>query len=150
MRTLRESFQNAAAGLRYVWLTERNMRIHLAAGALVLALSILGSIPAWKTLFVLSAILAVTLSEVINTALESLVDLSTNEYHPLAARCKDVAAGAVLIATLYAVLVGMAVFVPELPSLAGNLVLAVDEKPLATSLSAMLVAVLWYEALARR
>ncbi|MGE5542155.1 MAG: diacylglycerol kinase family protein, partial [Bacillota bacterium] len=95
MHTVTESFRNAVAGLAYVWATERNMRLHFAAGALALALAVLGRLPLTKTLFVLSAVLVVILSEVVNTAIESLVDLSTTEHHPLAARCKDIAAGAV-------------------------------------------------------
>ncbi|MGE5485625.1 MAG: diacylglycerol kinase family protein [Ignavibacteriales bacterium] len=150
MRTLAESFRNAIAGLAYVWTTERNMRLHFAVGALALALAVLGRLPLAKTLFVLSAILVVILSEVVNTAIESLVDLSTTEYHPLAARCKDIAAGAVLLGAGYAALVGLAVFVPELPSLAGNIALSARERPLSAGLWGVLVAVSSYEALARR
>ncbi len=150
MRTLPESFKNAVSGLTYIWLTERNMRIHLATGATALGLAFLGRISLVKSLFVLSAILVVILSEVVNTAIESLVDLSTTEYHPLAAKCKDIAAGAVLLGACYAVLVGLAVFVPEFPSLAGNIVLSISERPLSAGFWTVLVAALWYEALARR
>jgi diacylglycerol kinase len=124
------------------------MRVHAATGALVSAAAWLGGLPTQSILFVLSAVAAVIFAEIVNTAIESLVDLSTREFHPLAARCKDMAAGAVLVAALYAAVVGLVVFLPELPSVVGNLAAAVESRPLAVGLAAVVVAILWREALA--
>jgi diacylglycerol kinase (ATP) len=66
---------------------------------------------------VVLAIGAVWTAEAFNTALEALVDLASPENHPLAARAKDVAAGAVLCASISAVVVGAIVFLPKLATL---------------------------------
>jgi len=128
-RRLLESFRDAVSGVWYVWRTERNMRIHSVAALLAVEICYFGGIPAEGMLFTLSAVFAVLVMEMINTALEALVDLATEEYHPLAKKCKDVAAGAVLAASAYAMAVGVLVFLPNLGTIWANITIAARENP---------------------
>lgn len=109
-RTLWESFFYAISGIIYVLKTQRNMRIHFAAAVLILILSWLLKLNTLELLVVSVTITLVIAAEMINTAIETVVDMLTQEYHPLAAVAKNVAAGAVLISALNAILVGYCIF----------------------------------------
>lgn len=106
------AFKCAWDGIAYAVRSQRNMKIHLViavvAVALGLALGIDG--PSWAA--VLLCVAAVFAAECVNTAVESVVDLVSPEYHELARRAKDCAAGAVLIFALVAVVVACVVFLP--------------------------------------
>lgn len=112
--TLLESFRFASAGVFYVIRTQRNFRIHLVVTFCVVALGIwLGLSPdAWSMLFL--TIGRVLIAEMFNTAAETLVDLASPDYHPLAKLVKDLAAGAVLLSALIAVVVGLLLLGPSL------------------------------------
>ena len=105
------AFGYAFAGLGTAWRTQRNVRIHgLIALAVVVAGAVLRLPPlAWAA--VALAIALVVAAELLNTAIEAVVDLVSPEEHHLAKRAKDVAASAVLVAALGAVAVGVCVLV---------------------------------------
>ncbi len=111
------SFADALQGLLYAFRSERNLVIHCFATAAVLAASFMLQINRIELLFVLSAIFLVIISEMFNTALEAAVDLKTTKQHPLARTAKSVAAGAVLCAVLYALLVAWLVFAEKIRGL---------------------------------
>jgi diacylglycerol kinase (ATP) len=113
------SFSFAGQGVWYVIRTQRNMRVHLAAAACAIALGAALRIGAADWACVIIAIGLVLTTEALNTVAEALTDLCTAEFHPLAKIAKDAAAGAVLISSVAAVGVGIAVFVPRLINLAG-------------------------------
>lgn len=114
------SLQCALAGVAYVLRTQANMRFHfLAAGAVLLAALALG-VTAGDFALLFFAIFLVLTAEMFNTALEKVVDLVTAEYHPLARAAKDAAAGAVLLAALNSVLIGLLVFLPRLAGILVN------------------------------
>jgi len=105
------SFRYAFRGLR-LCLRERNFRFHVALAAYMFGYLLLYDWFAltradWAALILATAL--VLFSEAVNTALEALVDLASPEKHPLAARAKDVGAGAVLVCSIGAVAVGIAV-----------------------------------------
>ena len=100
------SFNHAYRGLVYSVRTQRNMRFHVVASAAVLVLSLLVGVSKLELSMLVLVILAVFMAEMFNTAMEFAVDLVTQEYHPLAKLAKDVSAGAVLVASIAAVLVG--------------------------------------------
>jgi diacylglycerol kinase (ATP) len=108
-RTLWDSFQNAMAGIRYALKTQRNIRIHISAAIIVLVLSWLLEIGRVDFLFVISAVALVFTAEMVNTAVEKTVDLFMSTYHPLAKIAKNVAAGAVLVAAINAIIIGIVV-----------------------------------------
>lgn len=109
---LGESFYHAFEGLSHAIWTQRHVRVQLILVALALTLSYVMRIDTVHLLFVLSAIAAVMMAELFNTAIEVVVNMITEAYHPLAKIAKDVAAAGVLIASMYAFLVGVTVFVP--------------------------------------
>lgn len=104
-----ESFRFAFAGLWYALRTQRNTRIHLIIAAAAIALG------AWLNLSLTQwAVLTLTIgfvlvSEMLNTVAETLVDMISPDYHPLAKIIKDVAAGAVLLTTIVSVIIGLLV-----------------------------------------
>ncbi|MDP8213990.1 MAG: diacylglycerol kinase [Candidatus Euphemobacter frigidus] len=105
-----DSFNAAVEGIVHVLKTQRNMRVHFVAAALVLIFSIILKMAADDLLFLLSAIVLVLLVEMINTAIELTINLIKDTYHPMARAAKDVSAGAVFIASIYAIAVAYLVF----------------------------------------
>lgn len=113
-RSLREAFQFAFAGITYVLRTQRNAKIHLIIMVCVIAMGLwLDLQPAGWALLVV-AMAAVWLTEFINTALEAVVDLVSPDINPLARVAKDVCAGSVLLAAIFAVVIGLLVLGPPL------------------------------------
>jgi diacylglycerol kinase len=108
------SFSFAGQGVWHVVRTQRNMRVHLAAGLAAVVAGLILHIGAADWACVLTVIGLVLTAETLNTVVEALVDLSTDEFHPLAKAAKDMAAGAVLISSAAAVGVAVAVFLPRL------------------------------------
>jgi len=109
-----ESFGHAIRGLLYVNRTQRNWRIHIVVSALVYLVGLWLRLNAMEFALLTLTIGLVLISEVLNTALEAAVDVSTQEFHTLAKVAKDVAAGGVLLASILAVVVGVLVFLPHL------------------------------------
>jgi diacylglycerol kinase (ATP) len=114
IRSRMASFGHAFNGLWYVLRTQRNAWIHAAATVGVILLGGWLALPGrdWAVLCVSIAI--VWTAEVLNTAIEAVVDLASPVHHPLAKVGKDVGAAAVLIAAATAVLVGLLILVPPL------------------------------------
>jgi len=108
------SFSFAGQGVWHVVRTQRNMRVHLLAGLAAVAAGLILHIGAADWACVLTVIGLVLTAETLNTVVEALVDLCTDEYHPLAKAAKDMAAGAVLLSSAAAVGVAVAVFLPRL------------------------------------
>ncbi|MHB1650975.1 MAG: diacylglycerol kinase family protein [Desulfitobacteriaceae bacterium] len=109
-RTLAQAWR----GLLYVWKTEGHFQFHVVAGTAVLAVAWWLKLARWEWLLLFFAIGSVFATEVLNTTVELIVDLVQPNFHPLAGMAKDAAAGAVLIATLQAILIGIGIFWPPL------------------------------------
>ena len=111
------SFRYAWAGVRYAFLTQRNFRIHTFVGISVIATGFLLHLqPIAIALLALTSSFVMIL-ELLNTALESVVDLTVGQsYHELAKIAKDCAAGAVLLSAIAAVVVGGCLLLPALLS----------------------------------
>lgn len=108
------SFRYACDGLYFAFASQRNFRIHISVASVVVVLAIWLQLPleAWALLAL--TIGGVLVMELVNTAAETLVDLVSPEYHPLAKQIKDLMAGAVLVAALVSVTVGVCVIGPSL------------------------------------
>ena len=106
------SFGHAFRGLAILLRTQHNARIHALATILVVAVGALLRISPAEWALIALAIVCVWVAEALNTSIEFLVDLASPERHPLAAKAKDVAAGAVLIAAIGSVIVAVLVFGP--------------------------------------
>ena len=110
MKKMLESFNHAINGIVDAARTQRNMKIHLVAAVLALGACFFLDISKVEFLALAITITMVITAEMINTAIEAVVDLNTNFYHPLSKVAKNTAAGAVLITAINAVLVGYIVF----------------------------------------
>lgn len=113
-KNMRQSFYCAMCGLMDAWRSERNMRIHTLATVFAVLLGFWLRLDRLEWLFLSSAVFLVVTMEMLNTALERVVDLFTREYHPLARLAKNAAAGAALLAALYALTVASLIFIPHL------------------------------------
>jgi diacylglycerol kinase (ATP) len=105
-----DSFRFALNGVLLSFRTQRHLRIHFILAVLVLIAGFLWRLSRPELLVLIGAISLVIIAELFNTALETVVDLVTPDYHPLAKVAKDVAAGAVLVASVNAALVGVLLF----------------------------------------
>lgn len=107
------SFGHAFRGLTVLVQTQHNARIHAVAAILVFAAGALLRISPIEWLLITLAVVCVWTTEALNTSIEFLVDLVSPDLHPLAAKAKDVAAGAVLVAAIGSLIVGVLVFGPH-------------------------------------
>lgn len=112
--SLWKSFGYAIAGLKHAVSTQRNLRIHLAIAVLVVGLGIYLKLDFRDWAILAITIGAVITGELINTVVETVVDLASPEYHNLAKIAKDVAAGTVLVMALTAIAVGLLILGPPL------------------------------------
>ena len=112
------SFKYAWAGITYAFQTQRNFRIHVAVCALAIGLSVFLQLETVQiSIIAITSGLVLTL-ELVNTAIESIVDLTVKQsYHELAKVAKDCAAGAVLVSALVALLVASTLIFPPLATL---------------------------------
>lgn len=140
-RPLIESFNSAFNGIVHAIKTERNMRLHFLATGAVLILSLYLKLEKWEILILLIAIAFVIVSEMINTAIEATVDLITTEIHPVAAIAKNVAAGAVLVSSVLALIVGYLIFYPKFNSLVPLVIEVLAKTPAYLTLIALLFTV---------
>ncbi|HEY9886975.1 MAG TPA: diacylglycerol kinase family protein [Candidatus Obscuribacterales bacterium] len=112
------SFLYAGQGIVYALRTQRNFRIHALATALVIGAGLILGLPSLNIAVLALTCGAVMALELINTALEAVVDLTVKQsYHELAKIAKDCAAGAVFVAALTAIVVGGCLLVPPLLTL---------------------------------
>lgn len=110
---LHRSFGYAFEGIAAVIKKERNMKIHCCAMILVIMAGTILQIPVWKWCICFCLFGLVMALELVNTAVEAVVDLVTEEQRALAKLAKDAAAGAVLIAAIMAAVAGLMIFIPE-------------------------------------
>jgi len=108
-----QSFKHAIRGIRMVLKSERNMQIHLIFVLLVVFFGLLLCISPVEWMVCLLAFGLVMAAEMVNTAIETIIDLVSPDYHELAGRAKDIAAGAVLVASIAAAAAGLVIFVPK-------------------------------------
>lgn len=120
-RSLLWSVDYAIRGIVYSLRTQRNMRLHVLAAALVFVAALVLGVTGLELIALVFAVGLVLVCELINTAVETTVDLATDTFEPLAAIAKDVAAGAVLISAITAVSVGYVVFFGRVTPLAQGL-----------------------------
>jgi len=114
-QNLVESLNSAAEGFIYVLRTQRNMRVHFLLAILILVLGIYVNLSKVELLLLLGSIALVLVLEMVNTAIELMVDLIKNVYHPVVRIIKDITAGAVFLAAMNALIVSYIVFLRRFP-----------------------------------
>jgi diacylglycerol kinase (ATP) len=118
------------------------MRIHVGIATLVLVASLLVEVSKLELAVLVLVILLVLITEMFNTALEFAVDLATKEYHPLAKLAKDISAGAVLVSSIGAVLVGYLILADDLGPLSLETLETIRRQPAHLTLVTLGVIVL--------
>jgi len=107
------SFVYAGRGIRLVFSSEANMKIHIVVATLVVICGFIFNINTTEWIACLLCIGLVFGAEMINTAIENVVDLASPDHHELAGKAKDIAAGAVLICAIVSVIIGILIFLPK-------------------------------------
>lgn len=107
------SFKAAFTGLARFYRLEFNSKVHLVIGSMAIAIAYWQNLSSTEWLFLLLAICMVFVSELFNTAIERLCDLYTTERQEMIAVIKDISAAAVLLCSIFAVIVGLVLFVPK-------------------------------------
>jgi diacylglycerol kinase (ATP) len=97
--------------------SQHNAWIHAAATVVVISLGLYFRVTRAEWCWIILAMMSVWTAEALNTAFEFLTDVAVPEFHPLAEKAKDVAAGAVLIAAIGSVFIGVIVFGPHVLSI---------------------------------
>lgn len=107
-----DAWKKALKGIGYSIKTQKNIKIQLIISILAIASCFIFKLTRIESIFIIFATMLVIITEVMNTAVEAVVDLACNKtYHPIAKIAKDVAAGAVVLAALNAVIIaGMIAF----------------------------------------
>jgi len=114
LRRLVHSFKYALDGLKYAFKYEQNMLVHILATVVVVACGLMLKISLAEWLIIILAIGLVIATELINTSVEAIVDLTCPEINPLAKVAKDTAAAAVLVFALTAIVIGIIIFLPKI------------------------------------
>lgn len=109
-----KSFVYAFNGIRLLLATEHNARLHMAAALLAIIAGFLLGISAGEWMAVIICIGSVFMAEAFNSAIEAVCDMVSPGKHPLIARAKDMAAGAVLFMAIAAAAVGAIIFIPKI------------------------------------
>jgi diacylglycerol kinase (ATP) len=140
--SLLESFNYSLEGIIHVLRTQRNMRIHFLVAAVVLVVAFASGVTNYELIALLLSIAFVLIAEMINTAIESAIDTATTSFDPHAKLAKDIAAGAVLIASVNAVAVGYIVFARTLSKPSSRLIDEVRNAPIDLTVIALVVTIL--------
>lgn len=117
MKKFLDSVNYAISGMVHAFKTQRNMKINFAIALLVIIASILTYVTRFELIAVIISISFVFFAEIMNTAIETVVDMITTKFHPAARIAKNLAAGASLITAINALIVGYLVFYRKLDSL---------------------------------
>ena len=116
-KKLINSFKYAIEGIISSFKTERNMKIHVLALIVVIALGFFFKLDKVEWCFIIIAITSVISAELFNTAIETVVDIVSPERNPKAKLVKDIAAGAVLVVAIGSAIIGFIIFGPRVINL---------------------------------
>ena len=111
------SIKNSWNGLKVAYKNEQSMYIHLVCTVILLVLSFLLNISLTQWLIIIAIIGLTLVVELINTAIESTVDLVTKEFHPLAKVAKDTASAAEFVLTIASTVIALMIFIPKIMEL---------------------------------
>ncbi|HZJ58260.1 MAG TPA: diacylglycerol kinase [Clostridia bacterium] len=141
-RSLVESFNDAIEGLFHAFRSERNMKIHLIIALIVLSVAVFFQVSRIEIILLFISITLVVVAEMINTAIEIIVDMIKEDYHPMAKIIKNVAAGGVLITAINAVVIGYILFYDKIDKLSLSIIKQIKTMPVhITAASLIMVAI---------
>jgi diacylglycerol kinase (ATP) len=139
--SLIESFNYAFEGIIHVLRTQRNMRIHFSVALAVLIAGLAVDVSRLELIALLLAIAFVLIAEMLNTALEAAIDVATTSFDPMAKLAKDIAAGAVLIATVNAIAIGYLVFSGQVANRSERVLDKLRDAPAKLTLISLVVVI---------
>ncbi|PRX28338.1 diacylglycerol kinase (ATP) [Orenia metallireducens] len=137
-----KSFNYAVNGIIYSLKHERNMKVHLIISIIVLLFGTFFSLDKLELLILFITMTLVFFTEMINTAIEGLSDLVSEEYHPMIKIIKDIAAGAVLITALNAIVVGYIIFFKDIQPLTLDLLQHIQQTPIHLTFISLILIIL--------
>jgi diacylglycerol kinase (ATP) len=137
-----ESFNYAIEGVIHVLRTQRNMRIHFAIAVAVIVIAAAVGVSRLELIALLISIAFVLVAEMINSAVEGAIDAATTSFDPMAKLAKDIAAGAVLIASVNAVAVGYLVFAGKAADKSARVLDRLKDAPAEITLVALVLTVI--------
>jgi diacylglycerol kinase (ATP) len=140
--SLVQSFNYAFEGIIHVLRTQRNMRIHFAIATGVLIAALAFDVGKFELIALMLAIVFVLIAEMVNTAIEAAVDAASTSFDPMAKLAKDIAAGAVLIASINAVAVGYLVFSGEVADRSSRFLDRLSRAPAELTLIALVLTII--------
>ena len=117
IKRIGKSFKFSFDGLKYAYLHEQSLILHVLAMAIVIACGIIFKISALQWVITIVMGNFILISELFNTSIEAVVDMVTEEYHPLAKVAKDTASAACFVGNITAFCMWMIVFVPKIIAL---------------------------------
>ena len=137
-----ESFNYALEGIIHVLRTQRNMRIHFAIAFGVLVAAVASGVTRFELMALILAIAFVLIAEMVNTAVEHTIDVATTSFDPMAKLAKDIASGAVLIASGTALAIGYLVFARRLQDPSSSFIDRVRDAPVDLTLIALIATII--------
>ncbi|MGV8145632.1 MAG: diacylglycerol kinase [Alkaliphilus sp.] len=142
IRKMIDSFNHAVEGIIYSVKTQKNMKIHFLISTLILFLALFFDLSKYEVMMLFLTISLVVITEMLNTAVEKTIDLVTNDYHELAKIAKNVAAGAVLIASLNAIAVSYFLFFRKINPYSLRVLDHVKQVPTHISFIALIIVII--------
>ena len=142
-----DAWKNAVNGIIYATTTQRNVKIQLVIAVLVVIVSLFFDLNRAEFLCFLFTIILILFAEMCNTAIETVVDLYVDVYHPKAKIAKDVAAGGVVITAINAIIVAYFLFFDKISDIGLNFIENVVNSPIHLAFSALVIVVVAIVAL---
>lgn len=112
LRKLTKSFRYAFRGFWYAFRSEQNIRVHLIASLVVIALMVYFQVAFWEAIILLLVMMLVLILELINTIFEKVIDMLRPRIHFYAEVIKDIMAATVLVSSIGAIIIGLLIFLP--------------------------------------
>ena len=137
-----DAWKNAIDGIIYATTTQRNVKIQLVIAALVVIISLFFDLSRAEFLCFLFTIILILFAEMCNTAIETVVDLYVDVYHPKAKIAKDVAAGGVVITAINALIVGYFLFFDKISNIGINFIKNIVESPIHLAFTTIVMVVI--------
>lgn len=137
-----KSFNYAIEGVIHTLKNERNMKVHYLGASIVLILALFFNFSKLELIALFFCISIVIICEMVNTAVEQVVDLVTDKYDKRAKIAKDVAAGAVLVSAFTSVIVGYLLFIDKLQHHFGNVMLKIRQTPTHTAFIILILVII--------
>lgn len=107
-------FSFAFNGIKEIIKTERNFRIHLTTTTVIVLLGLFFNIEALEWIAICFVVSLVLILEMINSAIERIMDFLSPDRHPIVGQIKDITAGSVLVAAITSVVIGAIIFIPKI------------------------------------